>query len=162
MIAFQFKTELDPVSVYAAVVSTAAIVFAFIQWWRTGPRMQGHASDNMKFHPDPTKATYLSATVYNRGTRRTKVTTIGLATYPSLWATIRGKANWKAFVPSPLHVQLPTLLEPGDYIIAAINQDSDLIEKSRNGRLYVEIYYTDGKRPLNLRVSPINEKPTTI
>jgi hypothetical protein len=155
MIEFQFKTELDPVAVYAAIVSTSAVVFAVIQALRSGPRLVGHASGNMKIYPDPIDGTYLSATIYNRGTRRTKVTTLGLATYPSRWARIRKKSDWKAFIPSPLHVTLPALLEPGDYIIAGMIQNTEIIEKSKHGLLFVEAYYTDGKHPLEIRIKPI-------
>ena len=39
MIAFQFKSDLDPIAVYAAVVSTSSFIFAFVQWYRSGPRL---------------------------------------------------------------------------------------------------------------------------
>jgi hypothetical protein len=65
------------VAVYAAIVSTLAVVVGFVQWMRTGPRLTGHASGNMKVHPDPHNGTYISATIYNRGTRRTTLTPVG-------------------------------------------------------------------------------------
>ena len=159
MIEFRFRTELDPVAVYAAVVSTAVFIFALVQWWRTGPRLVGHASANMKFHPDNSDGTYVSMTVYNRGTRRTKITSLGLATYSSRWARIRRKANWKAFIPNLLHTQLPVLLEPGDYVIASMVQNAEIVEKSKKELLVIEVYYTDHSHPFELRLQPIEEKP---
>lgn len=155
MLAFQFKSDLDPIAVYAAVVSTSGVVFSFVQWFRTGPRLTGGAAANMKVMPDPTERTYLNVTIYNRGTRRTKVTTIALKTYPSRWAKIRRKADWAAVIPLPLHVTLPALLEPGDYLIAGMPQENEIVEKSRKSILVVEAYYTDHERPLEMRVPPI-------
>jgi hypothetical protein len=43
MISFQFKPELDPVAVYAAVVSTLTAALGLIQWWRSGPRLTPRA-----------------------------------------------------------------------------------------------------------------------
>lgn len=153
MIVFQFKSDLDPIAVYAAVVSTSGVVFSFIQWLRTGPRLAGSAATNMKMMPDPTGRTYLNVTIYNRGTRRTKVTTIALKTYPSRWAKIRRKADWAAVIPLPLYVTLP--VEPGDYLIAGMPQEDEIVEKSRKSILTVEAYYTDHERPFEMRVSPI-------
>jgi hypothetical protein len=152
MISFQFRTDLDPIAVYGAVVSTLGIAFSFVQWFRTGPRLTGHASGDMKLFPDESGRTYINMTVYNRGTRRTKITTIGLKTYPSRWARLRRKAEWAAVIPNPLHVQLPALLEPGDYIIAGMPQEKEMVDRSRRSILMAEIYYTDHARPLELRL----------
>lgn len=157
MIAFQFKTDLDPIAVYAAVVSTSGVIFSFLQWLRSGPRLAGHAAGNMKVMPDPTNRTYVNVTIYNRGTRRTKITTIGLKTYPSRWARLRRKADWAAVIPQPLHATLPALLEPGDYIIAGMPQEKEIIEKSRKSILVIEAYYTDHERPFEMRVAPIKD-----
>jgi hypothetical protein len=158
VIAFQFKTDLDPIAVYAAIVSTSGFIFAFVQWLRTGPRLAGHAAGNMKIMPDPTNRTYLNMTIYNRGTRRTKITTICLKTYPSRWARLRRKADWAAVIPLPLHVTLPALLEPGDYLIAGTPQEQELVEKSRKSTLVVEAYYTDHERPFEMTVAPIKDR----
>ena len=154
MIAFQFKSDLDPIAVYAAVVSTSSFIFAFVQWYRSGPRLTGHSSSNMKVMPDESGRTYVNFTVYNRGTRRTMVTGIGLRTYPSALARFRRKADWAAVVPNPLHVQLPKVLEPGDYFIAGMPQNDELVQRS-GGRLFAEIYFTDSEKPLELSIPTI-------
>jgi hypothetical protein len=43
--------ESRSVAVYAAIVSTFTVVAGFIQWMRSGPRLTGHASGNMKCFP---------------------------------------------------------------------------------------------------------------
>jgi hypothetical protein len=157
VITFQFKSDLDPIAVYAAIVSTSSVLFAFVQWWRSGPRLTGKARGNMKLAPDDTGRTYINFSVYNRGTRRTKVTMIGLRTYPSWYAKIRGRPDWAAVLPKPLHVQLPATLEPGDYIVAVMPQDEEMVSKSQ-GMLFAEIYYTDHEKPFEMRIKPISKK----
>lgn len=156
MISAQFRSELDPVALYAAVVSTATAIFGVVQYLRSGPRLTGHATGNMKFQPDPSGGTYISATISNRGTRRTTITMVGFSGYPNRWAKIRRKPNHTSIIPRPLHATLPEVLEPGGYLIASAAQDPELVALSKKSLLYFCAHYTDHNRPLELRVQPIN------
>jgi hypothetical protein len=162
MFAFQFRTELDPVAVVAVVIATAAFILTFYQWWRSGPRLVGKASPNMRMAPDPKKGIYLHANVSNRGSRRTIVTGIGFVSFPSIFQWLRNKPTEAFVIPSPLHVTLPRVLEPGDYFFAGIDQTASIVERSKKTRMYFEIYFSDRERPLRLRVKPIKVREPKV
>ena len=155
--SFQFTTDLDPIAVYAAIVATAALLLCLIQWYRSGARLTGHAIGNMRLHPDPTNRTYINLTVYNRGSRKTTVTGLAISAYRSWWATITRQRSELFAIQRPLHVDLPLSIEAGHYFTAGIPQADDLIQRSRELRLYIELSYVDSDNPLRFRIKPIRD-----
>ena len=147
MMSFQFTTGLDPIAVYAAVVATVALLLCLIQWYRGGPRLHGHAIGNMKVHPDPTNRSYINLTVYNRGSRKTTVTALAISAYRSWWTAITGQRSELFAIHRPLHIDLPLAIEAGDYFSGGIPQTDDLIQHSRDLRLYIEVSYVDAENP---------------
>ena len=153
-----FKTEIDPVAVYAAVVATVAMAHTIYQALRTGPRLSGSTSANMKLIPSIDDATYISINVSNKGSRRTTVTTLAVMAYPSLLAKWRNRADQTFIIPNPLQVSPPKALEPGDYFIAMSHQTSEMVKLSNTRRVYIHVYYVDGRKPLRIRLRPIKIK----
>ena len=155
--SFHFTSGLDPIAVYAAIVATTALLICLIQWYRSGPRLSGQAIGNMKVHPDPSNRTYINLTVYNRGSRRTTVTALAVSAYRSWWATITRQRSALFAIQRPLQIDLPLSIEAGHYFTAGIPQTDDLIQRSRELRLYIELSYVDADNPLRIRVKPIRD-----
>src|SRR4051812_13022935 len=140
MIFFQFRSELDPVAVYAAVVSTLTAALGLFQLLRSGPRLTGNASGDMKLYPDPSNGLYVNATINNRGTRRTTLTSVGYRTYSSQWDKFRGKTKQNFFIPTPLHVTLPKIIDAGETVVIGANQTSELFDLSKTSLLFFCVF----------------------
>ena len=158
MLSFQFKTELDPISLYAAIVSTSTAIFAVVQWWKTGPRIEGHVAGDVLIIPDDDDDAnrYLSCTIYNRGSRRTTVSMVKVTSYRNKWTKLLRRPLLTGIIPNPRWATLPKVLEPGDYIIVGTLQDEQIISRSRNELFYMSVHYSDATKPILLRVKPIN------
>ena len=149
-----FAAKIDPIAIYAAVLSTIVFIWNVFVWWRTGPRLKVSASSNMKmFGPGARdNSTYIVANVSNVGTQQTTIThVIGFA-YRNRWDRIRNKPA-EAFV---VNDAMPAY--PIPYVLMALQTEK--VEKlSRNGLLYVGIIHSFRHLPLLARVHPIKSRP---
>jgi hypothetical protein len=91
--AVTFAAKIDPIAIYAAVLSTIVFIWNVFVWWGTGPLLKVSASSNMKmFGPGARdNSSYLLANVGNVGTQQTTIThVIGFA-YRNRWDRVRNK-----------------------------------------------------------------------
>jgi hypothetical protein len=121
----------DIVAAYAAVVATIVLVWDVIKWLRSGARLKGHASINMKrFFPDgriDERENLIVLAVRNVGDAPTAITNVGLVGR-SRW----GKHRWGAVVPQPsFSGPLPFTLEVGQQWLGIVQQDAELESKTR-------------------------------
>ena len=153
-------SAFNPVSIYAAVVSTAVALWNIFIWRRSGPVLRGSLSANMSFigMGPMDDETYIIFDVNNVGGRSTTITNIGLLGYASLWTRLRGKAARAAVINSGLNATYPVPheLKPGSNFRASAIQNEELIKWSHDMRLYGVVYHNSGK-PLMTRLLPITE-----
>ena len=145
------------IAVYAALVSTVAVVWDFFKWKTAGPKLAATLATGMKVFGGPSRYgddTLMTLTVTNRGDRPTTITHMTLHRYTSRWGALRRRAveNW--FVPSPSDSQpLPFVLRPGAVWIGLAQQAPELEELAAGGLLFVGVLHSHAKRALLCRVT---------
>jgi hypothetical protein len=159
---------LDPVAVYAAVVSTTAIVWDVIKWRRERTvSLKGFATPNMiaaggAITPLTRGKKYIRASVSNYATMPCMIQQTVILAYPNFLARWRGKSSFSAIVLDPMTTltgkRLPYKLEPGDEFSGLCEQTRELEELSRSKLLYVGVCHSLAQRPFLLRVPPIKAK----
>src|SRR5271156_4506353 len=90
-----FADKIDPVAIYAAIVSTSVLIWQIFVWFHTGPRLRVSASTNMMTHGDPLRDgnTYIVANVRNAGTEQMTVTHVGMVAFRSWLHRLRNKPS---------------------------------------------------------------------
>lgn len=159
-ITLHIADEVNLVAIYAAFVSSVVLIWDIIKWWRTGPRLHGHAKGNMQMiggarGRDP--SSYIVFTVYNRGSANVTLTNVGLLAYSSRWAKFRRKSD-RSFVVNATGdtgYTVPYVLKAGEQFMTLARQDSELEALTRSHQVYGAIYHTYGDKPLLLRIPPI-------
>jgi hypothetical protein len=157
-----FAAKIDPIAIYAAVLSTIVFIWNAFVWWGTGPLLKVSASSDMKmFGPGARdNSSYIVANVSNVGTQQTTIThVIGFA-YRNRWDRIRNKPS-EAFVVNhgmPAY-PLPYVLQAGQTFMSMALQTEKVEKLSRDGLLYVGIIHSFRHRPVLARVRPIKSLP---
>jgi hypothetical protein len=104
------------IAVYAAIVSTVAILWDIWKWKRAGPNLDigvstGMVGINM---PEYEGKTLMMVNATNRGDRPTTITHLTLHRYASWWNYVRRRAAFNAIVTTPSTTQpVPFVLAPG-------------------------------------------------
>jgi hypothetical protein len=153
-----FADKIDPIAIYAAIVSTSVLIWQIFVWFRTGPRLRVSASTNMMTLGDPLRdgKTYIVVNVRNVGTEQTTITHVVMFAYRSWLYRLRNKPS-RTFLFNH-HVAaypLPYVLEAGKTFMSMVAQDPSVENMSRENLLYVAIVHSFSKRPLLARVQPI-------
>ena len=142
-------------AIYAAIVATAALALEVRRWFESGPRLSLTLMPEAEVYdadiPDPN--TYLLARVTNRGTMPTTITHYCLLEYRSLFHRLVGKDNRTAWVRQPFGGHpLPYLLQSGTEWSGSAIYDEELREWAISGKLFVAIYHSHARRPLQAKV----------
>jgi hypothetical protein len=165
--------KVDPVALYAAVLSTLIFCWELWKWYRRGPKLRGFVSSNMKirdgamvssnmkFHGGPIKDdnTYLAFKVWNIGTEPTTISLVVLQGYKSWWRRLM--KSQKPDFQAPQMVRgfpdpIPYELGVGKEFMTSGRQSEEIEERTREYRLYCAVYHSFGNnRPLLLRIKPI-------
>lgn len=157
-LTLELAERIDPIAIYAALVSTALLIWDVVKWLRSGPILKGSASPNITtFNMGPMDdQTHLLITVDNVGTQPTTIKTVYLKGFTSRLSRLFGKPARNAVLNSGLQhsYPLPYKLDVGSDFRASAVQTTELEEWSREHCLYVEIVHTGG-RALKMRVPPI-------
>jgi len=150
--------KLDPVAIYAAVVSTLFAIWEVVKWWRQGPKLRGSISPNMimmggSFKDDNT---YLTFDITNVGTEKTTITGVGLFGFAGWWSWIRKKPSRAAVVNhSFAPYTVPSVLNVGERFMSRCIQEREVEQWSRDHWLYAVIWHTFSERPHLIRIKPI-------
>ena len=80
--------KIDLVAIYAALVATSLLIWNVFTWLRSGPRLTGTVSVNMRYFPpiDSANSSYLMIYVINSGNADTTITHVVLFGYKNPFA----------------------------------------------------------------------------
>jgi hypothetical protein len=152
--------RLDPVAVYAAVVSTIVLGWQIFVWFRTGPRLKLSASSNMKtFGGIKTDDnTYITLNVRNVGTQQTTITHVLMFSYKNRWKWFRRKPETTGFINHGVAAYpIPHVLGAGQTFMSMARQTVEIEKRSRDHLLYIGVQHSCCDRPMFARVRPIRE-----
>ena len=161
-IEFNFRTELDPVAAYAAVIATCALAWNIVLVLLDGPKLRSTANPNMVLNTDP-NTTYTTFKVRNTGTRTSTLETISLTYWPNFWNKFTNK-HMKTFVvidpsiPGIGNCTLPFELEPGKNWTGFIRQTEELETFSKQGILIANLHHSASKKPITRRIRAIKKQ----
>jgi hypothetical protein len=154
-----FADKIDPVAIYAAIVSTSLLIWQVFVWFRTGPRLRVSASTNMTTHGDALRddEIYIVANVWNVGTEQTTITHVVMFAYRSWLHRLRNKPSKTIFVNHRVaDFPLPYVLKAGKTFTSIVAQNQTVEKMSRESLLFLGIVHSFSKRPLFARVQPID------
>jgi hypothetical protein len=150
------------IAAYAAVISTFVLGWDAYKWLASGAKIDVTTSSGMKLlggiAPDPN--TYLSVTAWNVGDQPTTITNLGGMYFDSWWrAYVTRRKPTEAFIiAEPSQAQrIPYRFEVGDQWIGLADQSDDIVQKAKNGYLFLILYTAGGGRGHRVRVK-IREK----
>jgi hypothetical protein len=156
---FSWATELNPVLVYSAVVSTAVLGWSIYTYLREGPRLRFAVGGNRQFvgQGNIDHQTYIMYSVVNAGTAATTLTGIGLYVYDNRWRRFRRKSAvaYVATMASASPHNFPHILEPGHAFTGLSFQTPEIVKLAREKLVYVTLSHTMAKREIFVRLGPI-------
>lgn len=139
------------IAAYAAVISTFVLGWDAYKWLASGAKIDIYASTGMKIIgggiEDP--KTYITVTAFNVGDRPTTITNLGGMYFDSWWRAYitRRKPNEAFIISQPSQAQrIPYRFDVGDQWIGMADQTEDIVEKAKNGYLFLILYTSNGGR----------------
>lgn len=150
-IAFSVDGSIDPIAVYAAILSTLIAVWEFIKWrGRNAIRMT--CTPNMLFFPSPDKQKYIVVKVINRGDRSTTITHMLGYHWKSRFDKFfdRRKKKVSAFIVNSDNV--PRVIQPGEEWMGQALQNSEIEKMASEGYLYMGVIHSMGNKEILRRV----------
>ena len=157
-----FAREIDPVAIYAAIVSTIVFVWQIFVWLRTGPRLKVSTSANMVHRTmmippsSEVKDTYVALNVRNVGTQQTTITHVAMYAYPHWVACWRDKPSDVSIINHAVPgYNLPYVIEAGHTFMSLVKQSEEVEKLSRERLLFVGVIHSFRNRPVLARVRPI-------
>lgn len=150
-IAFSVNGNIDPIAVYAAILSTVIAAWEFIKW-RERNAIKITCTPNMLFFPSRDKQKYVVVKVINRGDRPTTITHM-LGYY---WKNRldrffdRRKKKVTAFVVNSDNV--PKVIQPGEEWMGQALQNNEIEKMASEGYLYMGVIHSMGNKEVLRRV----------
>ena len=145
------------IAAYAAVISTFVLGWDAYKWLASGAKIDLTVSTGMKIMGGlvPDQKTYISITAWNVGDQPTTITNLGGMYFDSWWRAYvtRRKPSEAFIVTEPSQAQhIPYRFEVGDQWIGLADQTDDIVQKARDGYLFLILYTARGGRGHRLRV----------
>ena len=145
------------IAAYAAVISTFVLGWDAYKWLASGAKIDLSVSTGMKIlgGPVPDSKTYLSITAWNVGDQPTTITNLGGMYFDSWWRAYvtRRKASEAFIITEPSQAQrIPYRFEVGDQWIGLADQNEDIVQKAKDGYLFLILYTARGGRGHRVRV----------
>lgn len=156
--------KLDPLALYAALLSTVIFVWEIIKWVRQGPRLKGRANSGMKtfgmgYSDDKT---YVVLNVTNVGTEKTTITHVAIYGFKRWWSWLRTRPDKAGVVKHSIAAYpIPYVLNVGEKFMSMCHQDDELEQWSRDYWLYAVIVHSFSDKPLLMRIKPIAKSEET-
>lgn len=152
------------IAAYAAAVSTFVLGWDAYKWLASGAKIDLSASTGMKILggavPDP--KTYISVTAWNIGDRPTTITNLGGMYFESWWRAyvIRRRPKEAFIISQPSQAQrIPYRFEVGDQWIGLADQTDDIVQKAKDGYLFLILYTAGGGCGHRVRVKIREKEP---
>jgi hypothetical protein len=161
-IAFSVNGSIDPIAMYAAVLSTVIAVWEFIKW-RGRNAIKMMCTPNMLFFPSRDKQKYIVVKVINRGDRPTTIThMLGYHWKSRLERLLdRKKRKANAFIVNSDNV--PKVIQPGEEWMGQALQNSEIEKMASEGCLYMGVIHSMGNKEIlrRVKIQPLANKVTT-
>lgn len=144
------------IAAYAAIISTFVLGWDVYKWLASGPKIDLSASTGMQIFGGPTvdPKTYISITAMNVGDQPTTITNLGGMYFQSWWRAYitRRKPEVAFIVSEPSQAQrIPYRFAVGDQWIGLADQTDDILDKAKNGYLFLILYTAHGGRGTRFR-----------
>lgn len=149
------------IAIYAAIVSTSALLLNFKSWFDSGVRLKLSLMDNAKmiFAGGASKSSpdgQIALIVTNQGRAVTTITHMVMLEFPSLYRRLRMSPARTAIVPSPqmpgYPSNIPGELPPAKQWFGLSNDPALTYPEARNGKFYLGIYATNRDRPYLIKI----------
>ena len=147
------------VAIYAAIVSTSALLLSTIQWFLSGPRLRlSLIPDGMVIAGDPQfdDKDIIIVNVVNCGNIPVLVTGLHVMEIPSLWWRIRHRRKSAFVVTNPqlkgYPSNVPTELKPAQRWTGRIADWPDKIADLHTGTFYAALFVSHYERPYLIRI----------
>ena len=158
---WKFATDLNPVVIYSAVLSTLVAGWQVYIHFRSGPRLRVSVGANRKLvghgHVDP--KTYIVVNATNVGTADTTIEGVGMYAYENQWKRFRRQQSQSFYIvmtSAPGNV-VPHVLEPGKKFMGLANQTEDVVKLSHEKLVYIGVSHSMAKKDILVRLEPIEE-----
>ena len=149
---------------WGAGVATIVFLFECYKWTQTAPKIEIGVSPNMQIldpNSELEKEKYISVTLSNNGGKPTTVTQLGAVVYQTHFQKWRRKNSNAMLFINPITSKtlvffptnsLPALLEIGRTWTGMMQQTDEFTQWIEKGQLYIGVFTSYHKRPLEKRV----------
>lgn len=153
------------IAIYAACVSTGALLIQFRNWLTSGPRLRvSLISDGLVVGGDPEfdERDLVIVNATNVGTAATMITNLAIEERYPFYYFWRRRAISSYVVTNPqlkgYPRNIPQLLEPAHQWTGVIRSRPDILPNLRNGDYYALVQTSFKNRPYRKRIAPIKPK----
>jgi len=154
---FSLSGNLDPVALYAAILSTMIAIWEYTKW-RARNCIEVKCNANMLFIPSPDKNKYIVANVTNKGQTATTITHFALYYWKNGFDKFFNRARQSFIVNTD---QVPKVVQPGEQWMAQAIQNEELERMASEGCLYAVIIHSMGKKEVMKRIEIAKEAKMT-
>jgi hypothetical protein len=154
---FSFSTELNPITIYLAVVATGVAAWQVYTYFRDGPHLRLTAGGNQIIAGTTGPTIFIGVSAVNIGNRTTIIQSVGMRVYDNWWQWFRRRGSKDIFFGIARGNSVPPVLEPDHTFLGFVVQTPKLAKRSREKRAYMLVSHSVGKRPLPVRLKPIGD-----
>jgi len=154
-INFSLNHTVDPIALYAAVLSTSTILWEIIKW-RFRNNVDILCSANMLLIPSTNNKKYIGVTATNKGSMPTTITHFIMYYWENKFNKIFNIKRKSFIVNSD---QVPKTIGSGERWIAQAEQTAEVEEMAKEGYLLVGIIHSMGKKEIMRRIKIPKNKP---
>jgi hypothetical protein len=158
--AFTFATELNPITVYSAVVATGVAAWQVYTYFRDGPRLRLTTGGNRVIvnAAGMQPSSYIVVNAVNVGNRATIIQAVGMRVFDNRWQWLRRRGGTTyIFNVATAGNAVPHVLEPGHPFMGLVLQTPEWVKLSREKFTYMIVSHSVGKRDLLVRLKPIQD-----
>ncbi|MCK4738956.1 MAG: hypothetical protein KAT46_03315 [Deltaproteobacteria bacterium] len=159
-----FSNTTSIVAWWGAVVATLVLLWDVYKWRLGGVKIKFEVSSGMSLvgagcEPYEDKK-FISLRVVSLGSMPTTITTVGMRCYSTFIHKLFRKPKASVIVPAPILAKpFPYLLEPGTYWQGFLNQDEEVENMIKTGRLYCWVCCTHTDKVFEKRLVIKDEEP---
>ncbi|WP_156633756.1 hypothetical protein [Methylobacterium sp. Leaf113] len=144
MMSLQLKSEIDPISVIAFIISVLSLIFNVIQWKLNGFRLRASIGGDLILLPDDGLGKIMNLRLANIGGKKFQVTGFSFAS--------RKNVDGTQYMPTnPFPMQPPFAVDVGEEKHVNFYQDR-LCEKILKNQMVCNISVSFRKKPITIRV----------
>jgi hypothetical protein len=157
------------IAIYAACVSTSALLIQFRNWITSGPRLRiSVTTDGMIVGGDPRfdERDLVIVNATNVGAADTMITNLGIEERDPFYYFWRRQAKQYWIVTNPQLLgypqNVPQLLEPAHRWTGVVRSRPDVLPNLRNGDFYIALHTSHRVRPYLQRIKPTKPPQTAV